>query len=62
MKLVCLLIVTRLLLRSKIQSPLPKQIGFAIVNIFTDFAPKAPMNDAPCTPSPWTAWTAARCR
>lgn len=48
MKLVCLLIVTRLLLRSKIQSPLPKQIGFAIVNIFTDFCPrKPPMNDAP---------------
>lgn len=48
MKLVCLLIVTRLLLRSKIQSPLPKQIGFAIVNIFTNFCPrKPPMNDAP---------------
>lgn len=47
MKLVCLLIVTRLLLRSKIQSPLPKQIGFAIVNTFTDFCPrKPPMNDA----------------
>lgn len=48
MKLVCLLIVTRLLLRSKIQSPLPKQIGFAIVNTFTDFCPrKPPMNDVP---------------
>lgn len=42
MKLVCLLIVTRLLLRSKIQSPLPKQIGFAIVNTFTDFCPRKP--------------------